>query len=667
MRQFLVVAFLAAALNSFGQNNQSITVDLSGKTWLSEFKADKGIALSKLPSSITLVLPDTNFQGYKFRIGTDTFSKRFYVGLSCSGDTCINVQLNDIKDNKIVLHFTGGYLVGIGTRLLEPQRQITLEKDTLYMAIIPPVASKPGKPPLPSGATEQQNTDEDKGICELTKYPRQESLEGLSSFQMFYFLCSKVDTAKDGTHCYRTVASPFNYKFNIPCLNTRGAAVTHKYRLVYDVSDTYVPNGNPFTILKMKRKKGYEYYKVKKVMRPRAWREIVFSVIGAKDSIYKVSLTSNQNFMEYEKDFAEGLQKIATTAQKGGAADTTSASGNITDSVKPIDKKPLDRARELKQQMDDLKKDLNSFNNVVFPTVDFSMESYQYELQCLKDNISRIFNIPIPTSGKDLAKSLEDKVEVIGLTQYYQVFCAIIKQINAKYEEAINKKIRYYVVSDILRVPNEDEINISIKTKNGTDVLQERKYQVSGGFKIDFSTGFFHSGLSASDFVISSRQFRFKDTRDTILPTGADSVMYTGFIRDTSVSVIQKNKKLSFGTGIYIHFYPRTGGALNLGGAGGVIIDNNGQVQFLLGGSIMFKAGKNRVALVGGFARGKEKILSAENEQYYWRGSTSNSLLNSRHEVPQNFSGTNPATFDRWKSSWFVGLTFNFASVPAAK
>jgi hypothetical protein len=141
--------------------------------------------------------------------------------------------------------------------------------------------------------------------------------------------------------------------------------------------------------------------------------------------------------------------------------------------------------------------------------------------------------------------------------------------------------------------------------------------------------------------------------------------MYNGGIRDTSISVIRKNEKLSFGTGIYLHFYPRTGCAINAGGAAGLILDNNGQVQFLLCLSLMFNAGKNRIALVGGYARGKEKRLSAENEIYY--RTENQTYFNSRNDLPKSFTGTNPAAFDKWKSSWFFGVTFNFASLPSAK
>jgi len=567
----------------------------------------------------------------------------------------VKLFLTDIKEKNIELKFSGEFLIGIGNRLLDKPKKIYLEKGKFYLKILEPkqteIAQTPEKPSI---------STREKTICDKLPDDAQEILKLEQAHALFNFLCRRATPQDTLNGCPINVQSNYNYKFLSPCLDSKGNALTSTYRLVYDVRK--MPE--PFTILKLKKGKGYEYYTVKKRINPIAKRELVVTVIGEKDSTYIITSNSTQNFMEYEGDFAKALENISTAgATPATKTDSTAKKDSTT---KPAPKDELQKARELKTKMYDLSRDLSEFNTVLFPTIDFSEDAYQRELSCLQKNIARIFNIPIPKSGDQFADTLANQVEDIKVPyKYYQDFCTLIQEIKVKYDEAINKKVKYFVSSQEIYVPNEDEFELSIKTKNGVEILKPRTYQISGGFKIDFSTGFFHSGLSSSDFTTGSQFFRFKETRDTILASGKDSIIYTGDVRDTTLSVIRKNKRLSFGTGFYVHFYPRSGGAVNAGGSAGVILDNNGQVQFLLGGSLMFNVGKSRVAIVGGYARGREKTLSSENNQYYWNGGST--LINSKYDLPKNFSGTNPATYEKWKSSWFIGLTFNFVTVPVGK
>jgi hypothetical protein len=129
--------------------------------------------------------------------------------------------------------------------------------------------------------------------------------------------------------------------------------------------------------------------------------------------------------------------------------------------------------------------------------------------------------------------------------------------------------------------------------------------------------------------------------------------------------VIQANKKLTFGAGFMMHCYSRTGRWYNFGGASGIMLDNEGQAQILLGGSIMLGNGKNRLSLTGGLTIGREKKLSADFEQYYWDGHTKE--YNRSRDLPFSFEGTNPTTYYSWTHSWFIGVTYNFASVTIGK
>ena len=665
MKYFSAIILLLLLKPAYCQENGTVTIDLSQKKWHIENSIGKNIvSLSQLPESVNILFPDNNFSAYKIQINPDTSKQKFWMGLGCNNDSCIKIMLADFTGNMITLRFTGDYLVGIGNRLLAKSKKIILEKGKLFIKIIPPAENMPSR-------GNEENNNQEPSICDKTPEGTQEKLETDIIKKMYHFLCRKDTLIEKQRGCAVEVPCPFNLIFLPPCLDNTGNAITHKYRLVYDASARgSAGNAEPFTLLKVKRgrnkengfwtnigkKKTFEYYKVKDVIRPKARREMIFTIIGEKDTGYVVSMNSSQNFMEHENDFAKSLDAINPTK----TTDTVSHLDSIQGT--PPDFKAM--AIVLKQKMEDLKTDLHTFNNVLFPTIDFSQEMYNSELLCLQKNIARIFEISIPKTGDQLSKSLEDKVVPLG-SRYFTVFCILIKEIEALYEEAISKKIRYYIVSEPLRVPNEDELTIHVKTTSGIEVLRERKFDISGGFKIDFSSGFFHSGLSATEFVVGTQLFRYKQTRDSILPSGQDSTIYTGTVGDTSITVIRQNRKLSFGTGFYVHFYPRIGGAVNLGGSAGIILDNNGQVQFLLGGSLMFNVGKNRIAIVGGYARGREKVLSTENEQYYWNGK--DTYLDSRNDLPKNFTATNPATYDKWKSSWFVGLTFNFASFTVGK
>jgi len=127
------------------------------------------------------------------------------------------------------------------------------------------------------------------------------------------------------------------------------------------------------------------------------------------------------------------------------------------------------------------------------------------------------------------------------------------------------------------------------------------------------------------------------------------------------MTVLHENKKLTYGTGVMAHFYTRSGTYVNGGGSIGVLV-NGSDMQWLVGGSLLFAVGKSRIAFSGGLAMGQHKVLSAENNQYLWDGKTR--VFDSRYDLPAGYSGnSSPSTTDVWGKSWFAAITVNFASL----
>lgn len=657
MRSILLV-FLCLLLfdEAISQQAKNVTLDLRTKKWFVENDIKKEpLSLTEIPAVLSIIFPEDNFMNYQIQINGDSPNNKIFIGLQCTDKSCIQMQLSDIDSQTVRIKFAGGYLVGINNRLLDSPRKIELEKGKLLIEIID-TAKNPSEA---SKVTVVDNSQPTK-FCDTIPAETQVIIDLDQARKKYHFLCTRDSERKIDNCCGTEILSGYDLKYMNSCFDPKGHALTSTYFLVIDERPKDMRKYNEsFKIFQLRQNQGYENLRILKKFKPLAKREISIFIIGQVDTTYEVNLTSTQKFMEDRGNFLQALQPKEQPKEDSSAGKEKANADALHPS--PPDPHAL---TEYKGKLVDLKADLTQFNEVQFPDIDFKETKYKYELLCMQENIKLIFKFSeIPNSGKQLAGLLAKQVRGLGVPpKHYQDFCQAIAAIDAEYEKAISKKVKFLLSHKQIRVPNEDEFELLINTDKNREVLK-RSYQSSGGFKIDFSTGIFHSGLSASDFVTSSQFFRYKDTRDTILASGQDSIIYT--VTDTSVTVIKKNTKTSFGTGIYIHFYPRTGGPVNLGGSAGIILDNNGQVQYLLGGSLMFSVGNNRIALVGGYARGKEKTLSSENNQYYWKGG--NTTLNSKYDLPKNYTGTNPTTYDRMKSSWFIGLTFNFASATVPK
>lgn len=715
---------------------------------------DGVIALSSLPDTLVLIFPDKNFINYGISFNSDSTltNNTVQLNFNCeSEDTCLQLLLSDIIDNRLTLSFNNNKIVAIGRRSVTPK---TVGN---FLSIIKPVIKDQvakldmyDSLKAPDGVTQEvlivQNVDAYKiqFDCNFSNKITQ----------------SEKSTNKKNVADTDKIYSPFNQLFYKPIvINHSSHAITPKYRGIYDTRT------NEVTYLKYKNKKDFEYYKVKKFIAPMANREILFSVIGSIDSTYIIDSSSVQYFMEYGKGFNDQIASIdvnpktdksnpdnntAKTPQdslflleknkntNSGTCpsknqiqclineyvDTTKTdkklkllidnacldistnakknilNKNISKTFFALADKYVDALRELTQsqgdnaslrvtidslirKIDTLKNQLvkvpNSEEwknllmsldisleefNLKYANIDFMEKQYASDLLCLKLKVKQLLGITVPDEEKAFAQLLINLVKPKIADMYYTDFANLIHSIEAEYKKASNKQPKYKIYSKSIQIPNADELAISIKTKNGSDYLLNRTFNISRGFKIDFSTGVFLTGISNSDFVVAPQSYRYRATKDTVVirgGAGIDSVINKG-IQDTVGSSIYENKKLTFSTGFMLHAYTRTGSAVNLGIAAGAIIDNNSNAQILLGGSLLLHAGKSRVVLSGGLAIGRQKILSKELEQYKVPPSTL-PVYNTRYDLPKFYTGTNPTTAFSSTTSWFFGLTYNFASI----
>jgi len=292
-------------------------------------------------------------------------------------------------------------------------------------------------------------------------------------------------------------------------------------------------------------------------------------------------------------------------------------------------------------------------------------------LYCFKLFVNKKLYIAVPDNPEEFKKLLQNLASNKVAKIYYTDFDNLITQIESEYKKLVFDKSNYGFFTKQVQAPNADEIDYAVKTTAGREIFK-RSFRTSIGFKLDFSTGLFVSGLANSDFLLVSENFRFKETMDTVnTTTGNIDTIYTGRIIDTTGKFIRENKKLSYNVGFIIHAYTRTGTFVNVGIAAGTIF-NESQIQFLLGGSLMFNVGKQRLAFTGGCTFGRQKTLNSDIGGYLVEGTVNNEnkMYNSRHMLPKFYTGDsniNTSTYMKSATSWFFGITYNFASLNMGK
>jgi hypothetical protein len=236
----------------------------------------------------------------------------------------------------------------------------------------------------------------------------------------------------------------------------------------------------------------------------------------------------------------------------------------------------------------------------------------------LKPNEKKVLQDRYDTR-KSIALAVKEEVEII------------LKAYNSQTEASSLKKQMEY---------NADAITFNLKVKDLTTktTRETGPYYVWNkcGLKIDFSTGFVFSGLVNNEYSLKDTSYIDKTSKDTI----------------SNYKKIFKNDVGKFNPGIaaYMHVYPRTGTAVNVGLTLGLAYTGDNVTQWLAGICILLGR-EQRFVLSGGIAAGKIKTLPATLKiGGIYKGETS--------EVP---------TIEKNQVCYFLGISYNITGIKTAK
>jgi hypothetical protein len=189
-----------------------------------------------------------------------------------------------------------------------------------------------------------------------------------------------------------------------------------------------------------------------------------------------------------------------------------------------------------------------------------------------------------------------------------------------------------------LQILNQDITYFYVQGFKEGKKVYERPYVFlnRGGFKVDFSAGFIGTTLKDDQFFL-------KPTKDT------SYFEMDGIVTDSITSIEDKNiirsldnGKFQIGISIMGHFYSRIGKRVNLAISPGFYLNTDSNINYLIGGSALLGL-EQRFILNVGCAFGKVKTL------------------NPVYDVNQHISTsvTTLPEIERWKSGFFVGISYN--------
>lgn len=219
-------------------------------------------------------------------------------------------------------------------------------------------------------------------------------------------------------------------------------------------------------------------------------------------------------------------------------------------------------------------------------------------------------NYGFDPSKKDLVSFLADELQNIN-----EVYKDKVAAVLAKYQSFINT--RNYFNYLVPQVQNVDEyiFTLSILPKSGEKLATNIDHQpisvkTVGGFKFDFSSGLFMTGLRDQQFTLKPDSTVIQNSY------GGDSIVFN---KRNQIIKLNDNKKVDFGVSALMHCYPRITPYFNVGlslGAG-VSVGPDPSIRYLGGVSFLFgKSG--RLSLTYGCAAGFIDALADgyQNLQY---------------------------------------------------
>lgn len=614
--------------------------------------ADKGF------NYLIIRLPQTDFS--KTRLIINKNNRLAFIKEASDKDSgFIQLLAKDINAGEIKLTFKDKKIVSIGERLSPYLEDLLTGKDTILVTLNAKDNFKAPISFIQANKTEsQQNNAFKSKLC--IQYKKDTTINGLPDFS---FLCNQSDI-DNKCDCGTLVKNNYENIYLPPCFDKKGNALSVRHQLLYDASQKDgLRKVFLFDIEKSSKKintnctaikdSKFQVASIQEKLKPKVGQLLAISVIAHKDSIIVI----DSNYVNYFLDSADAVAKAFTSAVK---KQTETIDSLTTDSLRPEKAKP-EKQRSLKviEGAITLNGDIIYYNNLN-KNGDFIQEKYYKDLLCMQLKIAEFFNLgSIPNSGSALATGIEQKImQEKPDSMHYAQICRILSSIAEQYEIALNRTSNYRIFSQVLQVPNADEINFGIRTKNSEKPLYRHNFLIKGGWKIDFSSGVLMSGLNNVDYVRKSVRLTYR----------TDSA--SAAVRDTTGQTIDvNNNKMNYNIAFLAHLYKRSGNYFNYGLATGVTF-NNSEFMMMLGGSAMFRMGNGRLAFVGGLAFGRQKVLDANQAQYQFSTAKFDEskvyTLNAtspQNRVPRFFEETNITTYEKLKSSWFAGITYNFAGI----
>lgn len=672
------------------------------------------IVLDEWPAQIVFAFPSSGFMNFSIRINKAGEKESFTVAFQCPDKNCEQVLLTDIEQGKLLLAFSKGQLTGIGQRLITG-RNVTGKKP--YLKITGAEAQQEKKP---AQLSKQQVLFIDAALikeqlkcfscdtllkdCQACK----DTLQPAHQRAAFPFRQELEKSVSNGilgnaaTYRYRIVYDQFadtlyylklkrkwfkNYEYyKAKKIISPGAKreillqiIGQKdsvYNISMDTANFFLEGKNAFqqmvndaaadatvrAVDSALPKVNTQFninniYAETKMIAPHSYSPCD-SLLAHLVNNKLLSMTAeNAGFMTKQKGkpkafFCQLLLQYDSLLRHNAA---------LTDSIRSLRAliEQLPDAIQLKATLLALDMALEMFN-YRFRSIIFREEEYRKALACLMLRMKNCLQIPVTANSKALSASLSLMVQSSVPDAYSTEFKNLIAAIESEYQRALRAGDTQAVISKSIKVPDADQFTISIGAGKDKQQIFKRDFDISGGFKIDFATGIFFTGLGSREYLIAPSNFKYV----------VDTAGGLNNVRDTSGNLIRENySSLTYGVGLFSHGYIRTGTFFNAGLSTGLMITNTGNIQVLAGGSILLNsAGNNRFAIVGGIAFGKQKVLSAsaaESKQSpYQEFENGRRVFQTASQLPRFYSSPNTSevpTYERWNSSYFFGLTYNFS------
>lgn len=353
------------------------------------------------------------------------------------------------------------------------------------------------------------------------------------------------------------------------------------------------------------------------------------------DSI-SVSVNFSDKNLENQQQFAQIFTAKSSDATSPSKTDSTKSKGvgaQGSGSDNKTTNKDSINIHNLSIELDKYYKRLLSSTNV-------NIDKLEKTIEKLFANINTTFNISV-TNIEDFQKAIKNTKDFKDRDATVNEIVKLIKKIQS---------YRRFAFPPI-QIQNADltEFNFEV-FKNKNKIFTPKYYFFNkGGFKIDFSSGIFASGL-VND-VFSTKSFQTFDTTRVYkvvydrngVASRKDSI--TGFSNVTKQKIIQGNSgEFNIGLGVLLHAYSRWWKRINLGASVGGIIDNQSKVRYLAGGSLLLGR-EQRLIFTYGCAFGQiAKLADGSN-------------------IGDVITSSNVPTKDVWDRGWFFSVTYNLGNI----